>query len=212
MEVFPISKISKSIIVLLIVTLFIFSYSEKGYVIDWENFKNENEMKLQEVNKKEDKVIIKYHIAISKANLGQVTESRKEFDEIEELIGKKRFKDLISPFIKEIDEIKNNILYLNYGAFYYLVFENNEKSAKYFEEIIKIEPENIWAINYLAANYIELNKINKAKKILKKADNIKSNKFSNLLFAYIYYKEGDYLKAMNKFSQSGNLIKENFIE
>ena len=188
------------------------SFSEKAYVIDWEVFKNENEAKLNKINKTEDKVISKFNIAISKANLGQITESRKEFDEIKQLVEEKEFRNIISPYIKEIDEINDDILYLNYGAFYYLIFDNNKKSAIYFEEIIKLEPENIWALNYLAANYIVLDNINKAEKLLEKADEINSNNFSNLLFGYIYYKEGNYLRAMSRFSQSGNLIKENFIE
>lgn len=231
------SKNNKKIIIVLVIIFLIlggiFLFVEKSYAIDWQNFKAQNLKEVQNDISLSEEIRYKYNLAIAYANLGEINNSQKTLDKIEDEFGKKEFKKVIYPYIKQINDkfadsinknsdrnIENNseriiinnnsseLLEINYAAFYYLIFENYSKSAFYFKKIVKREPGNIWALNYLAGNYIMLEKFDKAESYLIKADNIKNNKFTNLLYGYIYYEKGDYIKAFAKLSQTGDLLKE----
>jgi len=187
--------------------------TESAYMVDWQDYKEQNINNLKNDISLKKEVIYNYNLAISYANLGEITNSQNTLDKIERKFGKNKFNKIVYPYIKEIDyNNTENLLDLNYAAFYYLINENYTESSKYFNQIITIEPKNVWAINYLAGNYIILEKYKIAENLLIKADNIKSNEFTNLLYGYIYYEKGNYLKAFSKFSKTGNLIEENILE
>ena len=205
-------KANKNYIILLISIFIIFIMSETAYMIDWQKYKEDNLNNLNNDISVKKEIIYNYNLAIAYANLGEITNSQNTLDKIESKYGKSKFKKIMYPYIKNINANSDNLLDLNYAAFYYLINENHIESSKYFKEIINIKPKNIWAINYLAGNYIILEKYNIAEKLLKKADKIKSNEFTNLLYGYIYYEKGNYLKAFSKFSKTGNLIEENVLE
>ena len=204
---------NKKYIILMISIFMIFIMTESAYMVDWQDYKEQNINNLKNDISLKKEVIYNYNLAISYANLGEITNSQNTLDKIERKFGKNKFNKIIYPYIKEIDyNNTENLLDLNYAAFYYLINENYTESSKYFNQIITIEPKNVWAINYLAGNYIILEKYNIAENLLIKADNIKSNEFTNLLYGYIYYEKGNYLKAFSKFSKTGNLIEENILE
>ncbi|HKL74501.1 MAG TPA: hypothetical protein VJ881_00415 [Halanaerobiales bacterium] len=204
---------NKKYIILMISIFMIFIMTESAYMVDWQDYKEQNINNLKNDISLKKEVIYNYNLAISYANLGEITNSQNTLDKIERKFGKNKFNKIIYPYIKEIDyNNTENLLDLNYAAFYYLINENYTESSKYFNQIITIEPKNVWAINYLAGNYIILEKYKIAENLLIKADNIKSNEFTNLLYGYIYYEKGNYLKAFSKFSKTGNLIEENILE
>lgn len=204
---------NKKYIILMISIFIIFIMTESAYMVDWQDYKEQNINNLKNDISLKKEVIYNYNLAISYANLGEITNSQNTLDKIERKFGKNKFNKIIYPYIKEIDyNNTENLLDLNYAAFYYLINENYTESSKYFNQIITIEPKNVWAINYLAGNYIILEKYKIAENLLIKADNIKSNEFTNLLYGYIYYEKGNYLKAFSKFSKTGNLIEENILE
>lgn len=205
-------KFNNKFNILLISIIFVLIISETAYMIDWQDFKRENINNLKNKHSLEEYVIYNYNLAISYANLGEISNSQKTLDKIEEKVGKNGFNKFILPYIKNINNDSNNLLDLNQVAFYYLIDENYSKSSSYFKKITNIEPENIWALNYLAGNYIVLGKFNQAEKILKKVENIKSNEFTNLLYGYIYYEKGNYIKAFSKFSDTGDLIEKNIFK
>ena len=204
---------NKKYIILMISIFIIFIMTESAYMVDWQDYKEQNINNLKNDISLKKEVIYNYNLAISYANLGEITNSQNTLDKIERKFGKNKFNKIVYPYIKEIDyNNTENLLDLNYAAFYYLINENYTESSKYFNQIITIEPKNVWAINYLAGNYIILEKYKIAENLLIKADNIKSNEFTNLLYGYIYYEKGNYLKAFSKFSKTGNLIEENILE
>jgi len=204
---------NKKYIILMISIFMIFIMTESAYMVDWQDYKEQNINNLKNDISLKKEVIYNYNLAISYANLGEITNSQNTLDKIERKFGKNKFNKIVYPYIKEIDyNNTENLLDLNYAAFYYLINENYTESSKYFNQIITIEPKNVWAINYLAGNYIILEKYKIAENLLIKADNIKSNEFTNLLYGYIYYEKGNYLKAFSKFSKTGNLIEENILE
>ncbi|MGM0438073.1 MAG: tetratricopeptide repeat protein [Bacillota bacterium] len=205
-------KVNNKYNILLISIIFVLIISEPVYMIDWQDFKRENIDSLKNELSLDEYVICNYNLAISYANLGEINNSQKTLDKIEDKVGKNGFKKIISPYIKNITYDSNNLLDLNHAAFYYLINENYSKSSSYFKKITNIDPKNIWALNYLAGNYIMLGKFNHAEKILKKVENIKSNEFTNLLYGYIYYEKGNYIKAFSKFSDTGDLIEKNIFK
>lgn len=205
-------KFNNTIYIIILSIVLILIFNESAYMVNWENFiiENKNNLKGNIPVKKE--VIYNYNIAIAYANLGEITKSQNTLDDIENKYGKTKFKNIIYPYMKNINYNTKNILDLNYAAFYYIIVEDYSESSKYFRNILNIEPKNVWALNYLAGNQIMLEKFEEAEKLLIKADKIKNNEFTNLLYGYIYYEKGNYIKAFSKFSKTGNLIEENIFE
>ena len=206
-------KINKKILIVLLSIMFILIFTESIYMIDWQDFKLKNKNNLKKEIFLEKEIMYNYNLAIAYANLGEINNSQNTLDEIEDKFGKKKFNKIISSYIKKNSYNSDlTLLDLNYAAFYYLIYENYSKSSFYFEKIIEREPKNIWAINYLAGNYIMLEKYDKAESYLIEADNIQSNKFTNLLYGYIYYERGNYIKAFSKLAKTGDLLKENIFQ
>lgn len=205
-------KLFKNKTLLTVIFILLFTVSAAGKQINWNNFKKKNTDKLSIINNEKDKILTKYNIAISLANLGKVIKSQNTLDEISKDIEINEFTKLINPYLNIVEQGRDDLLYLNYAAFYYLILEEYQKSSEYFIRILDISPQNIWAMNYLSADYIMLNQSNKAKEWLEKAEKINKNNFTNLLFGYIYYQKGDYLKAFSRLSHSGNLINNNLFD
>lgn len=73
-----------------------------------------------------------------------------------------------------------------------LYFNNKKKEAiKEFEDIIKLDPKNVFSYGYIATIYGEMNKVDEAIDYSKKAIEIDSNVAAiHLLLGAAYYKKG----------------------
>jgi len=125
---------------------------------------------------------------------------------LNEITTEKKFNNIISPYIKKIEVDDQNILLLNYAAFYELIKDEYQNAISYFTKIIKLEPENIWILNYMSSCYIEMEEYDKAEKIIKKSQSINDSDFAHLLYGLIHYNNGNYIKSAVEFGKSGELF------
>lgn len=169
---------------------------------------NWNNLKQQSLNKLDEKpkdIKLNYDYLISLVNLGEIEAAYDVINNLENNFDEKKFIAIISPYLKELVKYPDNILLLNYGAFYGVIVKEYEISIKYFYKILKINPHNHNIRNFLAATYIELEEYENAIKEINKVLEIENNEFSHLLLGIIYYEKKNILKAVFEFSKSGSL-------
>ena len=132
------------------------------------------------------------------------------FEEIEEEVNDDELEKIIENEIKvqEKKENQNTLLLLNYNAFLAVIKKDYNTSINYFEKIAEIQPKNIWILNFKAASYNEIEKYEKAKEILEKAQSIKENQYSNLLMGIAHYETGNYFRAVREMTKAGELFYE----
>lgn len=169
---------------------------------DWHNLKQKSLNQLEE-NPKDIK--LNYNYLISLVNLGEIEAAYNTINNLENNFDEKKFIDTISPYLKELVKYPDNILLLNYAAFYGIIVKEYEISIKYFHEILKLKPHNYNIRNFLGATYIELEEYENAIKEINKVLESENNEFSHLLLGIIYYENKNILKAINEFSKSGSL-------
>jgi tetratricopeptide (TPR) repeat protein len=178
---------------------------------DWENIEQESKEKLDNLINKNDIIKEKFKIAISLANQGEIVESHNKFKEINDLTSKENFYKIVNPYIKKLGNNSNNILYLNYAAFSYVIAEDYKSSIKHFKRIIELNKTNVSIMNFLAASYIQINNFDKARNYIKKGRKIKNSDFASFLMGYIQYKKGNYFRSLREFSKSGSLFNHYII-
>jgi tetratricopeptide (TPR) repeat protein len=77
-------------------------------------------------------------------------------------------------------------------AFAYYFNEQKEDSIREFENVLKIDPYNVWAYGYMALIYGEMGQVNKAIEITKQGLKIDNDVAAlHLLLSEGYYRKGD---------------------
>ena len=171
----------------------------------WKNLKKES---IQEINQNPQDIKANYNHLISLVNLGEIKNAYNTIDKFEKDFNENIFIEKISPYLRELRKYPDNILLLNYTAFYGVVTQEYDIAIKYFQRILELTPNNYNIRNFLSASYYELEKFDLALKEANKALKTKDNDFSHLLLGAIHYENGNILKAVSEFSKSGSLGRE----
>jgi len=158
-------------------------------------------------------ISIKFKYAVGLANIGDIKKSYDFFDELDDELNQdmvsSKQKNKIERFLKlnNTRNLNKQILDNNLAGFAAVVFEDYRKAASFFENLIIIDPENLWSKNHLAAAYIEFKEYDKAEIQLDNAMEIKDNEYSHLLRGYIHYEKGNIIRALLEAGKSGELFK-----
>ncbi len=171
----------------------------------WENLKNKS---IQEINQDPQNIKANYNHIISLVNLGEIKKAYNTIDEFEKDFNENIFIEKISPYLRELRKYPENILLLNYTAFYGVVIKEYEIAVKYFNRVLELTPDNYNIRNFLSASYLELENYDLALKEANRALETRDNEFSHLLLGVIHYENGNILKAVSEFSKSGSLGRE----
>jgi len=198
-------KIFYTIITISILLLISFSASAAVKEPDWHALKE----KSHNILEKEPKdIMANYNLTISLVNLGDIKAAYNNINKLGSDFEEKAFINKISPYFYEIAKYQDNILILNYAAFYGVIIEDYNISIKYFNKILELTPENYNIRNFLSASHLELKEYELAISEAKQALKTKDNEFSHLLLGAIYYEKGNVLKALSQLSKSGSLGRE----
>jgi tetratricopeptide (TPR) repeat protein len=191
-------------IVITISILFLISFSASAAVKEpnWQALKEKSNNTLQN---EPNEIMANYDLTISLVNLGDIKAAYNNINKIGSDFEEQKFVKKVSPYLYEICKYQENILLLNYAAFYGVIVEDYNFSIKYFNKILQLTPENYNIRNFLSASHLELEEYDLAIKEAKKALETKDNEFSHLLLGAIYYETGNILKALNQLSKSGSL-------
>ena len=181
------------------------SLAAAGY---WQQHYEEAELKY---NENPESMANNYYKAIAMANLGMVTEVMEILDKFEDEFSKDEFVGVFNQEIEDIDEDKDELLYLNYHAFYHVIFDEYEEAIRYFDKIIDKDSGNIWPINYKSLLLIELERYNEASQTLNKSLSVQSNQYTYFLMALKHYEQGQNLRALNELRKTGSLLFKTFV-
>jgi len=190
------------LIIILLVSTFTASAVEEPC---WENLKNNS---VQTIKDDPENIKANYNYIIALVNLGEIKKAYNTINKFDETFNQNKFVNQISPYFKELVKYPNNILLLNYTAFYGVVTKEYSISIKYFQRILELTPNNYNIRNFLAASYLELENFDRALQQTNKALDTKDNEFSHLLLGVIYYEKGNMFKAVTEFAKSGSLGRE----
>lgn len=147
----------------------------------------------------------RFKLAVAYANLGEIEKTMTELDKLKKLNGDKS----VSQFIKKYEKFylleQENLMVLNYLAFAHYIAEQFDDSKMFFKEITEIDNKHIMGYNYLALVQSTLGDYDEALQTLSNARDIDENKFTHLVYGYIYYHKGQVLKAVWHLGKSGDL-------
>lgn len=152
-----------------------------------------------------DDIKARFRLAVAYANLGDLKSAMNELKNLQKLDGKKMTREIIREYELEYKKNTENLFTLNYLAFAYYANGQFNKSKIFFQKIIELDAENIWAYNYLALVQGILEDYDEAIKTLKKAIKIEKNNYTYLILGLIYYQKGQLFKAMWYMGKSGNI-------
>ncbi|MFO7814581.1 MAG: tetratricopeptide repeat protein [Halanaerobiales bacterium] len=188
--------------ILLITTTLVSSAVEEP---DWPAYKEKNEAIIE--NDPAD-IMANYNYTIALVNLGEIKTAYRNINKFGSDFEEQYFVAKIVPYLFEISKHPDNILLLNYAAFYGVIVEDYSISIKYFEKILELTPQNYNIRNFLSASYLEQEDYEKAIKEANRALENKENEFSHLLLGAIHYEKGNMIKALSQLSKAGSLGRE----
>lgn len=170
-----------------------------GY--DWQTVVVEN----QAANSVEGRLLR----GIAYANLGRLPEALKEL----KIAGEKAYRQEVVTFVldkrRELQQAPEDLLLLNCAAFGCYAFGDFKQSSEYFEKIIRLDPQNIWAKNFAALVYGQMGDVDRALQHLKEAVALdSSNQYTHLLLSAAYKEKGQYLLALYHYLQAPDAVKE----
>ncbi|NMB11405.1 MAG: tetratricopeptide repeat protein [Firmicutes bacterium] len=169
--------------------------------VDWQRIVDENE-NTQTVESQ----LLR---GIASANLGRLSEALQEL----EIAGEDAYSDEVAGFIldklRELRRSPDDILLLNCAAFGSYAFGDLEQSATYFEHIIRLEPDNVWARIFCAIVYGQAGEFDRALHHLERALKLDpENQYTHLLLSAVYKEKQQYLLAIYHYLRAPQAISE----
>lgn len=155
--------------------------------------------------------LLHFKIGVSYAKTGRVEEAFERFNILKEMEDDIDLEESPSIFIEKIEEEgeegEDYIINLSYLAFSYHVINEYEKCRRAFEELILLEPDNIWNYNFLALVYRDLKLFKEAERVLEKSLMIEKNSFTRFILGLVYYDLGHYIKALIEFGRARDVAR-----
>jgi tetratricopeptide (TPR) repeat protein len=152
-------------------------------------------------------------LGISYANLGKLTKGLdylSTFGKLSETRGKLQVRELLAAYKNELQVNNNDLLNLNVLAFGFAFGMNDyEESARYLETIVRLDPDNIYARDYLGLVLGYCNKVDEAISTLKEAlVKFPNHEYTHFLLALAYRQKGQLGMMMSELSKSGSVLAE----
>ncbi|MCK8817695.1 tetratricopeptide repeat protein [Natroniella sulfidigena] len=183
------------------------SLANTRFYSEWEEVIAENE-KIVDKKTSED-LIAHYKLGVAYANLGEIEKSVDVFKAIQDEDYLNELRDLIINYRIMLRREPDNIKAINYLAFAYYIAHMDSEAKEMFEQLIELDPENIWVYNYLAIVNQELENYQETERNLRTALEIKDNEYSHFLLGVNYYRQGDLVKA-NYYMLKGRRVARTF--
>jgi tetratricopeptide (TPR) repeat protein len=169
--------------------------------IDWQRVIDENE----------DKETVESQLlrGIACANLGRLPEALQEL----EIAGEDAYVNQVAEFVldklRELRRSPEDILLLNCAAFGAYAFGDFHQSATYFEDIIRLDPDNVWARNFCAIVYGQSGDFDRALNHLGPSLRLDpGNQYTHLLLSAVYKEKQQYLMAAYHYLRAPKAVSE----
>lgn len=133
----------------------------------------------------------RFDLAITQAYTNNLIDGMFSIRKIGELDGSYKTKAL-TDYIARVNQSPNDWRLRFRLAFAYYFNDQNVDAIREFENVLKLDPYNVWAYGYLALLYGGLGEVDKGIKLAKQGLAIDSNVAAlHLLLSEGYYKKGD---------------------
>ncbi len=195
--------------VILAAALMTFFSSVKPAVAETTEFWQQQLEQARQSFAEDESLLSRYQLAVSRANTGELMEAYEMLKKFEDDFDQDKLEEEIAFELRLVELGSENLLYLNYAAFFYSITDDYEKSADLFAQISELDSGNIWPRNYKAVILIEeLEDYDRALKVLDRALDIEENDYSYLLQGLAHYRAGNYLRAVNSLRQGRGTLEE----
>jgi tetratricopeptide (TPR) repeat protein len=196
----------------ILLLFFLIFFSTKVFALSTE-LKKEIEEKQKIVAQKPNDPNAHFDLAISLSYSGFLEEGWGELTKVDQLDPKYTDK-AIEKYDKIITQNADDwrARFRLAFAYYFTWFKDKtktafrEKAVHEFEEIIKRDPKNIWAYNYMGYVFAEDNNLDKSIPIWKKSISIDPDEpITHFVLGHAYLRKGDYLKGLSEISTAYKL-------
>lgn len=183
-------------LVIIVCSLFLgaWDFSAEAWRITPE-LETELKQKQAAVNKEPDSAAARFDLAVTQAYTNKLIDGMKSIRQIPKLdpsYKEKALNDYLNMVIADPDDWRLRFRL----AFAYYFNDMKQAAIREFNNVLIIDPYNVWAYGYLALLYGELGDYDKAMDICKKGLEIDNNVAAlHLLLAEGYYKKGDSWKG-----------------
>ena len=143
------------------------------------------------VNRNPKDPAARFDLAITQAYTNNLIDGMSSIRKIGDLdIGYK--KRALNEYIAKVTQSPNDWRLRFRLAFAYYFNDQNQDAIREFENVIKLDPNNVWAYGYLALLHGGLGNVDEGIRMAKKGISIDSNVAAlHLLLGEGYYKKGD---------------------
>ncbi len=174
-----------------------------------ESFWQEQQEKAQDAVEEEvASIAANYYLAVTMANLGDIKEAKEKLDHFSDDIDSQEFAEKIESIIADNPKSLDELLILNFEAYYYIILEDYSRAAEIFADIIELDDKNIWARNFQAAAYIENDELETARELLYENLEIEEEDYTYFLLGYVYYEEGRTVLALQYLSNARQVFSD----
>ena len=146
---------------------------------------------------------------IACANLGQLPQALREL----EIAGEAAYGDQVAGFVldklRQLRRSPDDLLLLNCAAFGTYAFGDFEQSTIYFEDIIRLDPTNVWSRNFCAIVYGQTGEFDRALYHLERSLKLDSeNQYTHLLLSAVYKEQQKFLLAIYHYMRAPQAVSE----
>lgn len=173
----------------------------------WQELKGELQKQLEE---DPQDVLLNFQLGVAQAKLGEIEKAFERFNEMKELEGTIKPEEVPAYYLELLQEGEDTLIHLSYLAFAYHVINDYQKSREAFEELIQLEPHNIWNYNYLALVYRDLQMLTEAEQVLLDSLALESNNYTRFILGLVYYDQGRYVRALVEFGRARSVARSIF--
>lgn len=149
------------------------------------------------------------YLAVSYANLGMIREAAQEFRTIESAGYREFGQEVIRKNERVVKENPGDVLSLNMLAFAYYAFGDYKGSALCFEQLVRLDPKNVWVHHYLALSLSRIDELDRGIEVLRAALALDpSNEYTHLLLGLAYKEKGWYVLSILELARAGKAVRE----
>jgi tetratricopeptide (TPR) repeat protein len=198
------TKLILIITIFFVVSLTINVGAESNY--NWDNLIKTVNYQLQE-NK--DDILLNYSLAVAYANTGEIKKAYDIIDNFGSSVSRHEFNAAVFSYLADWYNYQqsDNLFYLNCAAFQAVINKKYAEAVNIFEYALKLDQNNYWLINNLAAALLELDRYDLALDYANQALVMAENEYSHLIKGVAYYKKGDYIRALVEAASARKLFK-----
>lgn len=192
---------------LLLLLLFVVSFTPLVYSKTWTVLEEEMKERLQD---NPQDLLLNFQLGVAYAKTGKIEKAFESFNQMKEKEDTIKPEEVPAIYQQRLEDGGDPLIHLSYLAFAYHVLNDYQQSRAAFEELLVLEPKNIWNYNYLGLVYRDLKMLPEAEQVLLDSLSLESNSYTRFILGLVYYDQGRYVRALIEFGRARDVAKTIF--